>query len=303
MELDPDGDRRRPALFAGLAQAGGSAVGPLVAGVLAQWAADPLRLCYLVGLGATAVVAAASMILPAHEGGGEPWRPQWPRVPSEIRGRFALVAVTAAVAWASVALFLSIVPSYAADLLSTHAIALLATVAAVALLASCVAQVLAPLGLRRLGLVVLAAGLVGLVLAGPTHSLAVLLVGAVLAGAGHGGCFLDAQRELNEIAPEERRGEVTAAFIAVIYLFVATAVVGTGLLDLRLSLASSVAAVAIALVVVSLAASASHAGVAFLPWRRSTCSGSRRHSSRSRRARRRSLWPPSSSTARPGRSR
>lgn len=303
VELDPDGDRRRPALFAGLAQAGGSAVGPLVAGVLAQWAADPLRLCYLVGLGATAVVAAASMILPAHEGGGEPWRPQWPRVPSEIRGRFALVAVTAAVAWASVALFLSIVPSYAADLLSTHAIALLATVAAVALLASCVAQVLAPLGLRRLGLVVLAAGLVGLVLAGPTHSLAVLLVGAVLAGAGHGGCFLDAQRELNEIAPEERRGEVTAAFIAVIYLFVATAVVGTGLLDLRLSLASSVAAVAIALVVVSLAASASHAGVAFLPWRRSTCSGSRRHSSRSRRARRRSLWPPSSSTARPGRSR
>src|SRR5581483_6810255 len=47
VELDPHGDRRRAALFAGLAQAGGSAAGPMVAGVLAQWAPDPLRLPFL----------------------------------------------------------------------------------------------------------------------------------------------------------------------------------------------------------------------------------------------------------------
>src|SRR5947199_3566365 len=38
VELDPAEDRRRAALLAGLAQAGGSAAGPLFAGVLAQWA-------------------------------------------------------------------------------------------------------------------------------------------------------------------------------------------------------------------------------------------------------------------------
>src|SRR5690242_8290173 len=36
VELDPDGGAR-PALLAGLAQAGGSACGPLLAGVLAEW--------------------------------------------------------------------------------------------------------------------------------------------------------------------------------------------------------------------------------------------------------------------------
>jgi hypothetical protein len=72
----------------------------------------------------------------------------------------------------------------------------------------------------------------------------VLVVGAVLAGAGHGVAFLSAQEELNELAPPERRGEVTAAFIACIYFVVASAVIGTGLLDLGLSLSASVEAVA-----------------------------------------------------------
>src|SRR2546423_8183250 len=58
VELDPQGSRRRAALGAGLAQAGGSALGPLVAGVLAVWAPDPLRLCYLVALGLTPVAGA-----------------------------------------------------------------------------------------------------------------------------------------------------------------------------------------------------------------------------------------------------
>jgi MFS family permease len=41
VELDPQDDRRRAAMFAGLARAGGSAAGPLLADVLAQWAPRP----------------------------------------------------------------------------------------------------------------------------------------------------------------------------------------------------------------------------------------------------------------------
>src|SRR5207237_1004067 len=185
VELDPANDRRRAALFAGLAQAGGSALGPVAAGMLGQWAPDPLRLPYFGGLGATALLAAIS---------------------------------------------------------------------AVALLASCATQIVSQ---RRegsrgrdqaAGLLVLAAGMLGLVLASPLHSLALLVTGAIAAGAGHGLCYLDAQQELNELAPEERRGEVTSAFISVIYFLVASAVIGTGLLDLRFSLAVSVAAVSLVLV-------------------------------------------------------
>src|SRR5581483_4800235 len=124
VELDPADDRRRAAMFAGLAQAGGSAAGPVLCGVLAQWAPDPLRLSYYVGLGLTIIAAVAVASLPgAHEGEREPWRIQWPRVPADLRGDFARVSVTAATVWATVALFLSIVPSYARTLLHTHNLA------------------------------------------------------------------------------------------------------------------------------------------------------------------------------------
>jgi hypothetical protein len=85
------------------------------------------------------------------------------------------------------------------------------------------------------------------VLASPLHSLAILLAGALLAGGGHGLGFLDAQDQLNRIAPDEHRGEVTAAFVGCIYALVGASVVATGLLDLDFSLAVSVAAVAVVL--------------------------------------------------------
>ncbi len=141
-------------------------------------------------------------------------------------------AATAGTVWATVALFLSIVPSYAKGFLGTSDLALLAAVAAVALLAC---------------------GVVALVVSSPAHSLAVLVAGALLAGAGHGTAFLSAQAELNDLAPPARRGEVTAAFIACIYFVVATAVIGSGVLDLGLPLSASVEAVAACLAAGALA--------------------------------------------------
>jgi len=254
VELDPRHDRRRAALFAGLAQAGGSAAGPLLAGLLAEWAPDRLRFSFFVGLGLTVAAAAWTLALPAAgEVRGESWRAQWPRVPRRIRSAFIRVSLAAATVWAVVALYLSIIPSYAADLLGTHNLALLAAVAAVALLSSSATQVVAqraqasPRTSQAAGLAILALGLVALVVASPLHSLVALLAGSIVAGAGHGITFLNAQQELNEIAPEERRGEVTAAFIGSIYFLVATSVIGAGLLDLRFSLSSSVMAVSVAL--------------------------------------------------------
>jgi MFS family permease len=263
VELDPRADGRRPALLAGLAQAGGSALGPLVAGLLAEWAPAPLHLSYLVVLGATLVAAIGVARLPERaRAEPEPWRIQVPRVPREIRGDFVRVSLTAALAWATVALSLSIVPSYAGDLLGTTDLALLGSVAAIALAASCVAQVVgqhlrAPRRrVQALGLVVLALGLGALVAAAPSGSLAVLILGALLSGGGHGLAFLHAQDELNDIAPAERRGEVTAAFICCIYLVVGGSVIATGLLDLEVSLSVAVEIVAVALAAGALATAA-----------------------------------------------
>jgi predicted MFS family arabinose efflux permease len=262
VELDPRAGKR-PALLAGLAQAGGSALGPLTAGVLAEWGPAPLRLSYLILLGATVTAAAFTLTLPEPAGRShEPWRVQVPRVPAAIRRDFARVSLSAATLWASVALYLSVVPSYAATLLHSHNLALLAGLAALALIASCVALLasqrlrVSPRRSQAAGLTVLAAGLAVLVVAAPLHSLPLLLAGSAATGAGHGLGFLHAQDELNTIAPAQRRGEVTAAFICCIYLAVGGAVIAAGLLSLGLPLPAAVAAVALVLAAAALAAAA-----------------------------------------------
>jgi type III secretory pathway component EscR len=80
----------------------------------------------------------------------------------------------------------------------------------------------------------------------------------VLTGAGHGIGFLYAQDDLNRIAPADRRGEVTAAFITCIYVAVAGSVIAVGLLDSRTSLAVGVAIVASVLAAIALSAGAWH---------------------------------------------
>jgi hypothetical protein len=64
----------------------------------------------------------------------------------------------------------------------------------------------------------------------------------VLAGTGHGVAFLGAQRDANQLAPPERRGEVTAAFLATIYFGVAISVIGVGFVSDASSLDTAVVA-------------------------------------------------------------
>jgi MFS family permease len=252
VELEPDGDRRRAALLSVLAQAGGSAAGPLVAGALAQWAPDPRVLCYLVALVVTAAAAVAVLSIPEPAVTAGRWRIQRPSVPPAVRVGFARASLTGAAVWAVAAVFLSVVPSYAAKLLDTDDLALLAAIAATMLATSCAAQMLAsgraaPASAQPAGLGLLACGLIALVVAFPLHSLPVVMAAALLAGAGHGLAFLGAQTEVNHLAPPERRGEVTAAFMSVIYGGVAVSVISVGIVSSSVSLYTAVAAFAVAM--------------------------------------------------------
>ena len=242
VEIDPQRERARPALLAGLAQAVGSGVGPLLSGGLAEWAPAPLRTSYLVGLAGTALAGAFVWALPESHRGDEPWRMQWPRVPHAIRRDFIRLGLTAGLAWASLALYLSVVPSYVAGLLSTGNLALLGANSALACFASAGTQIWTQRrgGHERgqdrrrwqaVGLGLLAAGLVLMVVSSLTQSLVTVLLGAVVTGVGHGLGYLHAQDELNAVAPAERRAEVSAAFVCCIYVLVGGAVVAVGVLE------------------------------------------------------------------------
>jgi MFS family permease len=216
VELDPGDDRRRAALLAGLAQAGGSALGPLFAGALAQWAPASRQLCFVLTLAATVVAAVLIARLPKARGGDpEPWRIRWPRVPGEVERPFVRVSLTAAVVQATLALFLSIVPSSAGEILKTKNLALPAAIVALALLASSGAQIAAQRYTRAgrrgqaIGLVLLAAGLTTVVVAAPAGSLALLAAGAITAGAGHARVHQrPAGAERDRSGGAARRGDV-----------------------------------------------------------------------------------------------
>ena len=266
VELEPGGDYSRAALAAVIGQSGGSAAGPLVAGALAQWAPAPRQLCYLIAIGLTLVAAAAvARIEEPREPTGE-WRLQTPSVPAAVRVPFVRAGLTGASVWAVGALFLSVVPSYAAKLLDTSDLALLGAISAVMLATACLAQTvsvrgaLAPDRAQPMGLALLVAGIGALVTAFPAHSLALVLLAAVLAGTGLGFGYFGSQAQINRLAPAERRGEVTAAFITCLYSGVTVTVITTGLLSDAISLYTAVAVAGIAVAAVALTTAGWHLG-------------------------------------------
>jgi len=250
VELEPHGDRARAAYVASIGQAAGAAAGPVLAGVLAQWAPAPHVLSYLVGLVVAVALAVAVMRIPEPHPPSGNWRPQLPSVPAGKRAEFARAGLTGASVWAVGALFLSVVPSYAGTLLRTGNLALLGAITSVMLGSACAAQAVCqrtsipPTVVQAVGLLTLVAGLAALVAAFPARLLVLLLAAAVLAGVGLGLGSVGAQAEVNGLAPEERRGEVTAAYITCIYTGVAVTSVAAGLLSGVISLFAAVTVVA-----------------------------------------------------------
>jgi MFS family permease len=246
VELDSQADGRHAALLATLAQTLGGGLAPLATGVLAQWAPAPHVLCYLVGMLACMISAALLLAMPepgSPRGGA--WSVPRPGVPADIRVPFARVAVTGAAVWAVVALFFSVVPSFASERLATSNLALLGAISALVLACSSAAQVasrdaMSPRLAQAAGLCLLTAGLMVLALASQSDRVIVLLVASVLAGTGHGLAFLGAQDDLNRLAPPDRRGEINAAFYTCIYTGLAVPVIGVGVLADLTSLVTAV---------------------------------------------------------------
>jgi MFS family permease len=268
VELEPSGDHQRAAVATVLGTNGGSAMGPLLAGVLAEWAPEPLVLCYLVGI--AAVLVTLLRVLRIHDpvvASGE-WRLERPSVPAAIRAPFARAAVSGATAWAAGGIFLALVPSYAAILLNTDNLALLGAITALMLAVSCAAQLVLLLGqveprtAQPLGLVLLTVGLGILVLAIPLHSAVTVFTAAVFAGGGLGTALFGGQTEINRLAPPERRGEVTAAFFTCLYFGVATAAIATGLMADAYGLETAITVASAALAAVGIGTTIWHLAAA-----------------------------------------
>jgi predicted MFS family arabinose efflux permease len=213
---------------------------------------------------ATALAAAAVWRMPEPSRPSRAWRLQRPSVPPVIRTRLVPLSMTCAAVWAVGALFLSVIPSYAAKLLETSDLALLGAISAGMLAVACAVQAVAvrrgltPARAQPIGLALLVGGIAALLLAFPARSLALVLTGATLAGAGLGLAYFGSQAEINRIAPPERRGEVTAAFITCLYVAVATTSISVGLMSDAASLAAAVRMAGIAVAAAATATAVWH---------------------------------------------
>ncbi|WP_051898484.1 MFS transporter [Sciscionella sediminilitoris] len=236
VETEPHGKPHRAAAWATIAVAGGGAGGPLLAGVLAQYAPGPYWLSYAVETVALLGIAAGLLLVrnwPEPPRGTQRYRIRIPAVPVGARRAFARTGLVVFTVWSVGALYTSVVPSYAAALLGTADLAVLGSVPfamlAIAALTQYLCRTLDENRAQLGGLLLLGCGLAALVLAFPERSVLWLSASAVLDGTGLGLGFLGAQARLNRLAAGNNRAELAAAFNICLYLGVALPVLGVGI--------------------------------------------------------------------------
>ncbi|MFG3197648.1 MFS transporter [Streptomyces sp. NPDC048208] len=241
LDLAPPERRGRAALAATAANMGGLGLGPLVSGLLAEYAPRPLALPFLVHLALLAVALVVTLLLPEtvrHDGGRPPLRPQGMRVPPEVRGVFGPCALAAFAGFSLLGLFTAVAPAFLTETLGEHNLAVTGAVVFSVFCASTGGQLLmGRIGARAAlpwGCAVLAAGLVLVGTSLLVESLPLLLVGAITGGVGQGMAFRAGLTAVGGAAPEEHRGATISAFFVVAYLGISLPVVGVGALTVGL---------------------------------------------------------------------
>ena len=257
----PDASPRRAQVVSTAANLGGIGVGPLVAGVLAQWVTDPLTIPYLVAIGAMLVGLIGVLISPETRPPVVPrpaYRPQRVSVPADAVNRYVAAAVGAAMAFAVFGLFTSLAPAFLAGPLHHPSHALAGATAFAVFAAAVVSQSLLTRPTARTvmagGITVMIAGMAVLVISVwlSTPSLALFLLGGVITGAGAGALFKGVVTTIVGVSAPERRAEALAGMFLAGYVGLTVPVVALGVmtqsLTPKLSLLIFAAALALGIV-------------------------------------------------------
>jgi MFS family permease len=256
IESAPPAWRGRSTAVATIANIGGLGLGPLIAGLLVQYAPYPLQLPFIVHIALTVLAIAGVLIAPETSERSGRIGFQRLSVPAEVRTVFVTASTAAFAGFAVTGLFTAVAPSFISDVIGIRNHAVAGAIACSIFAASAAAQVLAGrIEARRavaLGCAVLVVGTVIIAAALHLSSLALLLVGAVVAGVGQGVSFSRGLTAVAERTPPDRRAEVSSTYFVVAYVAIALPVVGEGLAAEAWGLRT--AGVAFALTVCGLAA-------------------------------------------------
>ncbi|MEU4800363.1 MFS transporter [Streptomyces sp. NPDC023327] len=237
LELGPHGGGARGTFLATAANMGGLGCGPLLAGVLAQYADRPLYLPFAVHLALVACSAVVLLRLPETVRERRPLstvRPRRPGLPPRVRRVFGPAAAAAFVGFALSGVFTSVSPSFLAQSLGVRDHAVSGAVVALLFFASTAGQLaVGRVGVFRslpLGCAALLAGLALLAGALWWELLVLVVLSAVVGGIGQGLAFRGALAAVAGAAGANQRAAVVSALFVVAYAGISVPVIGVGLL-------------------------------------------------------------------------
>lgn len=249
----------------------GIAAGPLVGGLLAQYLPFPLVVPFLVYLAAVVVaaVAAARVGEPARAGQAASLRQVRVRarlgVPRDLLGAFIPPAVAGFVTFALGGLYFALIPTIAIKDLHETNIAvgglLVFELGAAAGAVNTLGRRITPAAAMRTGLLALLPAVALLTLAQTERSLPLLAIASALAGIVLALGYRGSLQVVNQIAPDQRRGEVVSSYLIAVFLGNALPVIGVGVMSTLVD--PSVATITFASVIGSLSVAALAAA-----WRR-----------------------------------
>ena len=249
----------------------GCAAGPLIGGVLAQFAAAPLRLPFFVYLLLLCIVAATTLFAPETVTDRKrlsevSLKPRL-GIPQQIRLRFVSPAVTGFATFALIGFYSALIPSLLRDSLwQTSPAVAGAVVFELFLVAAITILTSGRLASRRAtltALTLLPPSLWLLVLAEAVQSLPLVLLSAAIGGIAGGLGYRGSLEVINRIAPADRRSEVVSSYLIALFAGNSVPVIGIGLLSAATS--ATFAHVAFAAVITALAGVAMLSGIKFAP--------------------------------------
>ncbi|QQE79242.1 MFS transporter [Alicyclobacillus sp. SO9] len=252
-ELRP-GHRKGASFAASVAIAFGTAAGPLISGIVAEYTPFPVRIPYYMHLALLVPAIIGIMVtretLQQHS---RTFRLRIPRVPASIRFPFLTATFVGVFAWAVAGFFMVVAPTFVTSLVGIRNLAVSGAVVFLMLGSSTITQLLfKKTAFARAifrGFVFLTTGLVGVAVSIPAHSVWLLLLSTAAAGVGHGPAASASLGMVTEMAPAASKADAVSSYYAIAYLGVSVPVLGLGLVAEWLGMYGAILVFSVAVIV------------------------------------------------------
>jgi MFS family permease len=233
-EMIRESDARRASLASAAVNTGAAALGPLMAGLFAEYLPQPTVTVFEAYLGLLVVAALALVFVPETVGRRERPRLRFTglAIPANGRREFIGASVAAFAAYALNGLFASLAPGFTTAMLHHPNYAVAGAVTCVFFATgTVVALSLArfnsrPVLLAGLGLFPVSLALT--VAAMSAASLTLFVISAVIGGGAFGALVIGSLSAANRLAPTETRAQVISSYFVFAYCGLAIPVVGVG---------------------------------------------------------------------------